>query len=151
MSILVALVILVLSSFSTKSEAKTDLVIEGKVLGYELYSVRLFTYPVKYPVLVKVTKIINGSEKSEYILILFDTLKKEFAIKEFGANKFPVFKLERQVRCDQKINNLFHPGFVIDENGREVETSQTFTLVSGVDKKLLPLKKKIPCYYISQD
>ena len=52
--------------------AKTDLVIEGNVLGYELYSVRPFSccaiYSL-YPALIRVTKVVEGTEKSQYILV----------------------------------------------------------------------------------
>jgi hypothetical protein len=126
---------------------KTNLEVEGNVLGYNLYLIKP-TNKLFYPAVVKVKNVIQGTEKSEYIYVLLYSLDKDYAEENFGANKISTFKLERQKFCDIKIKNLLYAGQTI-ENGKIVETSQTFTLVLGVESKSLPLKKIIPCYIVS--
>jgi len=135
---------------SPKVEARTQLVIEGNVLGYNLYANKPVSLPMLYPSLVRITKILKGKEKSQYVLVLFSGLKKDFAMDKFGPDKILKFELERQTFCDNRIGNLMYPGLTLDDNGKVIETSQTFTLVPGVVKKSLPLKKKVPCYVISE-
>jgi hypothetical protein len=150
-SISLALLVLFFANLSLKVEARADLIIEGNVLGYNLYSIKSSSNPgLMYPALVKVTKVLEGEEKSQYILLLFGIGDRGFAAENFGLNKTLTFKLKRQTFCDKKINSLMYPGLTL-VNGKIVETSQTFTLVPGVDKESLPLKRKIPCYFVSQE
>lgn len=134
---------------STTVSAQNDLFVEGNVLGYELYEVRPVSN-VLFPVLLKITKVVNGVEKSDYIVVKMLNLYKEYAEENFGLNKITKFRLQRKTFCDTKIKNLFRPGLTI-QNGKVVRKSQTFTLVPEVEKDLLPLKKKIPCYIESFD
>ena len=103
-----------------------------------------------YPALLRVTKVVNWNEKSQYVLILFQGLEKDSAVREFGRNKLATFKLKRRTFCDARIDSLLNPGLAID-NGKIVNSSQTFTLVPGVSKESLPLRKKVPCYFVAND
>ena len=143
----ISCVILVIVASARFVDAGSKLVVEGNVLGYDLYLIRPTSYPgLLYPVLFKVTKVIKGDEKSSYILVWFENLKRDFAIREFGLNKISSFTLERQTSCKRKIKSLMYKGRTLDDLGRIIEADQTFTLVPGIDKKSLPLEKKIPCY-----
>lgn len=134
---------------STTVSAENDLIVEGNVVGYELHEIRPISN-ITYPVLLKVTKVTNGVEKSEYIVVKMLNLYKEYADENFGIDKTTKFRLQRKTFCDTKIKDLFRSGSII-ENGEIVQTSQTFNLVRGVEKNSLPLKKKIPCYIESFD
>ena len=139
---------LIITANSTNGQATTDLIVNGNVLGYNLYTIKPTSNPgLMYPALVRVTRVVEGEEKSPHILVLFESLKEEFALEIFGLDKTSTFKLKRQAFCDKKIESLMYPGLTL-ENGKQVTTPQTFTLVRGVSKKSLPLKKKIPCYFI---
>jgi hypothetical protein len=144
-------VVLFLGIVPREVEARADLIIEGRVLGFDLYTIKPTSYPgLMYPVLVKVAKVLEGEERSQYVLVLFESLEKDFALQNFGLDKASTFKLKRQIFCDQKIASLMYPGLTL-QNGKVIETSQTFTLVNGVYKGSLPLKKKIPCYVVTDD
>ena len=142
--VLFFLQVFLLAISSAKVSAKTDLTVEGNVLGYELYSLRPISN-ITFPVLLKVTNVVDGAEKSEYIVVLMLNLYKEYAEENFGLDKVAKFKLRRQSFCDRKIKYLFRAGSII-EDGKIVQTPQTFTLISGVEKNSLPLKEKVPCY-----
>jgi hypothetical protein len=133
---------------TTNALSQTELVVEGNVLGYELNTVKITGmdgYFPEYPVLARITKILKGEEKSQYIIVLPKFLDKEYAEKNFGLDKTTTFRLERRINYVKKVKHLLHSGFSI-ENGKLVKTAQTFTFVPGVDKQSLPLEKKIPCY-----
>lgn len=135
------------STISAQEIGKHDLEIEGNVLGYELYKIRPVSNTL-FPIVIKVTKVKQGGEKSEYIKVLLHNLYEEFAEENFGADKISTYRLSRLSFCDSKIKHFFRPGLTI-ENEKIVRKSQTFTLVPGVEKKSLPLKKVIPCYIVS--
>jgi hypothetical protein len=141
--------ILFLGINSSAASAQTDLVVEGNVLGYNLYTVRPSGFDgITFPVLLKVRKITEGKERSEYIVVLLTNLDKSFAEENFGLNKTLTFKLYRKSFCDKKLKNLMYPGLTL-KDGMVVKTSQTFILAPGVEKKMLPLNKVIPCYWTS--
>lgn len=130
----------------TKIAAQTEIAVKGNVLGYELYKVKSTTIPMLHPVLLKVTEVVDGKEESEFIKILTLGFTEKFAQENFGIDKISTFKLTRKTFCDSKVKRLMYAGLTLDNNGQVIKTSQTFTLVSGVEKTLLPLKKKVPCY-----
>lgn len=137
---------------STKVIAKTDLEIKGNVLGYSLSTTKTFSsfvFPTN-PLLVKVSKIIKGKEKSEYIIVRLRGESKDYIVDNFGVNKTLTFKLERYEGCDERIKDLmvFKDK---DENGKIIETPQNFKFVSGINKELLSSRKIIPCYFVSQE
>lgn len=94
---------------------------------------------------LKVAKVVEGVEKSEYIMVLLHNLYKEYAEENFGLDKITTLKIKRQNYCGTKIKYFFRSGSTI-ENGRLVKSPPSFTLVPGVEKETLPLKKKNPCY-----
>lgn len=131
----------------TKALSQSDPVIEGNVLGYELHEIKPFGMDgtiYEYPALVKVTKITEGEENSQYIIVLLKPLKKDYAETNFGSGKTSVFKLVRRTNYFLKPKYLLRKGIVI-KNGK-VERGQKFTFVPGVNKKDLPLDKKLPVY-----
>lgn len=142
----VLLFVIVFAMNPTKTAAQSKLVVEGSVVGYELYKVRPIGIPMLYPMLVRVTKTIEGEEKSEFIKVLSFEINEDYAQKNYTLEKLSTLRLERRNFCGGfRIKSLMYPGLTI-ENGQVVETSQTFTLVPGIIRTSLPLKKKIPCY-----
>jgi hypothetical protein len=121
--------------------AKTELIIEGNILGYESQKIRPFgTFASEIafaPVLLKVTKVLGGAERSEYIKVLTHSFAEGYVNKNFDLDKTVTFKLLRAAKCDEKLGGLV---------AKQVKTNNIFTLVSGVEKNSLPLEKKIPCY-----
>jgi hypothetical protein len=146
-AIIFAVLFCLYGTISAREIGKTDLEIEGNVLGYELYKIRPISN-ILFPIVIKITKVKQGTEKSEYIKVLLFNLYEEFAEENFGVDKISTFRLSRLSFCDTKIKHFFRPGLTI-ENEKIVRKSQTFTLVPGVEKKSLPLKKVIPCYIVS--
>ncbi len=136
-----------LSLGSTTMLAQTALVVEGKVVGYEPYTIKPFGGPLAHPLLFRVTKVLEGSEKSEFIIINFwkTSVDRSYASEHFGLDRALTFKLERQTFCDKKIKGLMRPGLTRDD-GKVIKASQTFTLVPGIEKVSLPLNKQVPCY-----
>jgi hypothetical protein len=78
-----------------------------------------------------VTKIIEGKEKSDLIIVNFwrVSLNKSYADKHFGIDKIINFRLERHKSCDSKIKSLMRPGLT-REGEKVVEISDTFSLVA---------------------
>lgn len=137
------------NTFGQNSESSlAELVVEGNVLGYELNAVKSFNmdgFFYEYPTLFKITKVLEGEEKAQYIIVLLKPLTKEYAEETFGLDKVTTFRLVRRINYVKKIKELLHSGFTI-ENRKLVKTPQTFTFVSGIEKGSLPLKEKISCY-----
>jgi hypothetical protein len=125
-----------------------EIVVEGNVLGYELNTVlptSMDGYFPEYPVLIKIRKVIEGEEKAQFIIVLLKYLSKEDAEKNFGLDKITTFRLVQRAPFRKNIKQLLHSGFTL-ENGELVKTAQTFKFLPGVEKKLLPLKMKVPFY-----
>lgn len=125
-----------------------EIVVEGNVLGYELITVQtiwMCSFVQDQPALIRITKVIEGEEKSQYAIVLLKPLTKEATEKNFGLDKITTFRLVQRAHCGKKIKQLLHSGLAI-ENGKIVKTSQTFTFAPGVGKQSLPLKMKVPCY-----
>ena len=132
----------------TSALSNTDLVVEGQVLGYELNTLKSFGTDgivYEYPALIRITKVLEGEEKSQYIIVLLKFLDKKSAEEKLGLDKIITFRLERKINYTKRIKDLLHSGFTV-ENGDVVKTAQTFTFVNGVKKQSLPLKQNIQCY-----
>lgn len=146
----IAFLVLVFDASVVRGQANTNLVIEGSVVGYELYLVKPMLGPLMHPMLVKVLRVVEGGEKSQYIIVNRNYLGKENAEKEFGRDNKATFRLVRQPYCNRRIRSLFHPGLT-ERNGVVVKTDQTFTVVDGFSKRKLPLEIAVPCYVLASE
>lgn len=150
-SIFGAILIFLLGTNPTRICAKTDLFVEGNVIGYvsynrsipQLWGTCLLMIRLD-PVIVKVTKVLDGAEESEYLQVLTHNFGEGYANDNYGLDKISTFNLVRGKNCDEKLKSLISP--VTIKIGKRVETYKSFTLVPDFEKKSLPLNKKIPCY-----
>lgn len=131
--------------------AQSDLVVHGNVLGYQLYRIQSTTLPQMNTLLFKINKVVEGKERSEFILIKFwkESLDTDYARENFGLSRTSRFSLERQKFCDEKVKRFTGKGLPNGDNAF-VGYSEIFRLMPSVDLNSLPISKRLPCYLESR-
>lgn len=135
------ILILLIATDTSSIYAQTNLIAEGKIYGYKTRNVRLFgTFAREsdfVPVLFRVTKVLNGTEKSEFIKVMTHSFVEGYVTKTNELDTTFTFKLLRATKCDEKLSSLIE---------KQAEIHISFRFTSSMEKNSLPLEKKIPCY-----
>jgi hypothetical protein len=126
----------------TMAAQQFDLAIEGSILMYDrtpdTYPHNFYTENSRNYV-VKISRIIQGHESSEYILIL---TVRSFPRSTYDKNKTIRLNLTRMSSCDDKIRDQLN----YSEASATKKARPRLIPSSGVTMKDVPLDTTLPCY-----
>lgn len=141
--LLPALLLSVASLQATAIEAQTfDLKVEAAIVLYHRAATKKPkpSFMGNEKILVaKVSKVLQGNESSEYILILTG---RQFSKADFDVRKLLQFNLTRVKGLDDTVRNrLYFPG-----SARNETAFARLLFSKGVRREEVPLDKTLPCY-----
>lgn len=142
LSLIVLFVSLLLSQPVAIVAQTFDLKVEAAIVLYDRAATRTTRQSfigVDRVYVAKVSKVLQGHEGSNFILILTG---RQFAKRDLNINTKLHFNLTRFGLCDDTVENrLYFPDSARDE------TSTTRLLFSkGVKREDVPMDKTLPCY-----
>ncbi len=116
--------------------AKNRLEADGSIVAYSFSPPEWQTSfaGITNILVVEVSKVLKGKEKSKFIVVRFVGDRKEYAVSELTKGKIFRFNLERYNSCDTKIDNLM---FVkdIDDNSNFIYHRSNLKFVSDDDEQ----------------
>lgn len=143
---LILVCIFLSSAVQSSVEAKSNVKLIGSIAGYNIWRGPTVSFlNVESILLLKVSKVIKGKVKSDYVIVRFFATPEDYSNRGKNVGVTKDYSLERRSDCDDTITNLLT--FEIrNAQGEITDSYESLILSSDTNKEALPLTKKLPCY-----